>query len=92
MTERAARNDNYHLDPAVLGRIATHLAPGQMSIPIGDIRKGYASMFTSVAAEIWLRGREQSLDECLKSLATHMTIRLAEVLSARLARLMSFAV
>ena len=89
--ERAAQNNDYYLDPVVLGGLPRIWLHAKLSIPVHDLRKRYASMLTSVAAKMWLRSCEQNIEDCLASLATHMTIRLAEVLSVRLARLMSYA-
>ena len=64
------------------------LLQAKLTISLTSIQDKFAKLFMTIAAELWLRGRIETLEAVFEAAARNFTIRLAEKLAKYLCSLM----
>ena len=78
---------NIFFQPDNLGALPA-LLQAKLTISLTSIQDKFAKLFMTIAAELWLRGRIETLEAVLQAAATETSIRLAEKLAKYLCSLM----
>ena len=79
---------NIFFQPENLGALPALWLQAKLTISLTSIQEKFAKLFMNIAAELWLRGRIDTLDTVFQATARNFTIRLAETLAKYLCSLM----
>ena len=79
---------NIFFQPDNLGALPALWLQAKLTISLTSIQEKFAKLFMTIAAELWLRGRVDTLDTVFQATARNFTIRLAETLARYLCSLM----
>ena len=79
---------NVFFQPDSLGALPALWLQAKLTISLTSIQDKFARLFMTIAAELWLRGRLDTVEEVFQVVARNFTIRLAEKLAQYLRSLM----
>ena len=79
---------NIFFQPDNLGALPALWLQAKLTISLTSIQDKFAKLFMTIAAELWLRGRIDTLETVFQAAARNFTIRLAEALAKYLCSLM----
>ena len=79
---------NIFFQPDNLGALPALWLQAKLTISLTSLQDKFARLFMTIAAELWLRGRIDTLETVFQAAARHFTIRLAEALAKYLCSLM----
>ena len=79
---------NIFFQPDNLGALPALWLQAKLTISLTSIQDKFAKLFMTIAAELWLRGRIDTLETVFQATARNFTIRLAEALAKYLCSLM----
>jgi hypothetical protein len=79
---------NVFFQPDSLGALPALWLQAKLTISLTSIQDKFARLFVTIAAELWLRGRLDTVEEVFQVVARNFTIRLAEKLAQYLRSLM----
>ena len=79
---------NIFFQPDNLGALPALWLQAKLTISLTSIQEKFAKLFVTIAAELWLRGRIDTLETVFQATARNFTIRLAETLAKFLCSLM----
>ena len=79
---------NIFFQPDNLGALPALWLQAKLTISLTSIQDKFAKLFMTIAAELWLRGRIETLEAVFQAAARNFTIRLAEKLAKYLCSLM----
>ena len=79
---------NIFFQPDNLGALPALWLQAKLTISLTSIQDKFARLFMTIAAELWLRGRIDTLETVFQAAARNFTIRLAEALAKYLCSLM----
>ena len=79
---------NIFFQPDNLGGLPALWLQAKLTISLTSIQDKFAKLFMTIAAELWLRGRIETLEAVFQAAARNFTIRLAEKLAKYLCSLM----
>ena len=79
---------NIFFQPDNLGALPALWLQAKLTISLTSIQDKFAKLFMTIAAELWLRGRIDTLETVFQAAARNITIRLAETLAKYLCSLM----
>ena len=82
---------NIFFQPDNLGALPALWLQAKLTISLTSIQDKFAKLFMTIAAELWLRGRIETLEAVFQAAARNFTIRLAEKLAKYLCSLMRCA-
>jgi hypothetical protein len=72
---------NVFFQPDSLGALPALWLQAKLTISLTSIQDKFARLFMTIAAELWLRGRLDTVEEVFQVVARNFTIRLAEKLA-----------
>ena len=72
---------NIFFQPDNLGALPALWLQAKLTISLTSIQDKFAKLFMTIAAELWLRGRIETLEAVFQAAARNFTIRLAEKLA-----------
>ena len=72
---------NIFFQPDNLGALPALWLQAKLTISLTSIQDKFAKLFMTIAAELWLRGRIDTLETVFQATARNFTIRLAETLA-----------
>ena len=78
---------NIFFQPDNLGALPALWLQAKLTISLTSIQEKFAKLFMTIAAELWLRGRIDTLETVFQAAARNFTIRLAEALAKYLCSL-----
>jgi len=79
---------NIFFQPDNLGALPALWLQAKLTISLTSIQDKFARLFMTIAAELWLRGRIDTLETVFQAAARNFTVRLAEALAKYLCSLM----
>ena len=79
---------NVFFQPDSLGALPALLLQAKLTISLTSIQDKFARLFMTIAAELWLRGRIETVEAVFQVVARNFTIRLAEKLAKYVCSLM----
>jgi hypothetical protein len=79
---------NIFFQPDNLGALPALWLQAKLTISLTSIQEKFAKLFMTIATELWLRGRIDTLETVFQAAARNFTIRLAEALAKYLCSLM----
>ena len=82
---------NIFFQPDNLGALPALWLQAKLTISLTSIQEKFAKLFMTIAAELWLRGRFDTLETVFQAKARNFTIRLAETSAKYLCSLMRHA-
>ena len=74
---------NIFFQPDNFGALPSLWLQAKLTISLTSIQDKFAKLFMTIAAELWLRGRIETLETVFQAAARNFTIRLAETFAAR---------
>ena len=92
MTARVQPTANIFFTPSSLGALPPLWLQAKLTISLAPYQDKFAKLFFTIAAELWLRGRQDAIDSTFQLVARGVTIRLAEKLAQYICSLMRHAV
>ena len=91
MMARVQPASNIFFTPSSLGALPPLWLQAKLTISLAPYQDKFAKLFFTIAAELWLRGRQDAIDITFQLVARSVTIRLAETLAQYICSLMRHA-
>ena len=91
MVAQLQANSHIFFTPSSLGALPALWPQAKLTISRAPFQDKFAKLFTTIAAELWLRGCPEAIDRTFQRVARSVTIRLAEQLAKHIGSLMRHA-